>query len=627
MPTDGVPETPEGRAARWRPVLALPCDAALARRLVLAAGPHDANDTVRLLSVVSGLAWWASETGLPIDADTLTDPRVTARYAATGMPGLSANWRRHALNSLDRLSTAHHGEAVRRPARPRAERVPGRPYTEGEVDALLRWADGQRSPIKRHTLLVALAGGLGAGLANADLRTVRGTDVDTGPDGETVVAAAGRAAREVTVLRRYETLLARLAADAGDGWLLRPGREPASRASACAPLQEVRAGKGVPALTTVRCRTTWLVRHLTAGTRLDVLAAAAGVSGARALLVDNLRWLPAQDPDLALRALRAAAHPLGPSFHRPAVAPPPPGPAGPAEEAEEALRAYQPRLADPRHAPLVRTVAAATGPQTAQAARNAATAVADLVAWADRHGHPTRTPDDVLRRDLVDAWTAAPDGAARWTPVTRRIRITTVEQAVRALCPDQYRPAVALNAPYGRADLDRLLAAGRALPDLADRQPFLAALALCVGTGVTAREATTVTGDRIRRDPTTGTVLVDVPGPRGTRTVPCLAEHEDLLLDAARHAGPAWVVAPGHADPNVEDLRRAVLVAVPASQAPTLTARRCRATWLRAQLSSGTRADTFLRAAGLTSPSKVSSWVELLDPPLPGPARALLRGT
>lgn len=63
----------------------------------------------------------------------------------------------------------------------------------------------------------------------------------------------------------------------------------------------------------------------------------------------------------------------------------------------------------------------------------------------------------------------------------------------------------------------------------------------------------------------------------------------------------------------------------PAPGVPKATARRCRATWIRAQLTSGTRLDTLLRAAGLNSQSRLDEWTPYLPSLIDLERRALLR--
>lgn len=73
------------------------------------------------------------------------------------------------------------------------------------------------------------------------------------------------------------------------------------------------------------------------------------------------------------------------------------------------------------------------------------------------------------------------------------------------------------------------------------------------------------------------------------------------VLAAAHRAGSGWLFDP-IADGSGRYAVAAITLAAPRTQGvPALTALRCRASWLTAHLASGTRPDTPMRAAGLTS--------------------------
>lgn len=94
-----------------------------------------------------------------------------------------------------------------------------------------------------------------------------------------------RRARTVAVLGRYGDALADIAARAHR---LRPGRPLLGNAggNVTANASELYAGWGGGKVTARRLRLTWLATHLTAGTRLPVLMAQAGISSLKTL--DNL---------------------------------------------------------------------------------------------------------------------------------------------------------------------------------------------------------------------------------------------------------------------------------------------------------------------------------------------------
>jgi hypothetical protein len=148
------------------------------------------------------------------------------------------------------------------------------PYTEGDVALLLMTAETQADATRRRRVLAMLHLGLGAGCGPNDLRYVHGTDVEQTASG-VVVHIGGPRPRSVPVLAAHAEPLVHLAATVGDGLLI--GGKPNRRAVTGEILAHLNTGHGAPDLDARRLRSTWLLRHLVAGTRLDVLVAAAGL--------------------------------------------------------------------------------------------------------------------------------------------------------------------------------------------------------------------------------------------------------------------------------------------------------------------------------------------------------------
>lgn len=188
--------------------------------------------------------------------------------------------------------------------------------------------------------------------------------------------------------------------------------------------------------------------------------------------------------------------------------------------------------------------------------------------------------------------------------------------------PDPVLPPGHGTEPYTRTEVTALLDWAAELPgttaDPDRRRHTLAGLAAGLGAGLARRDLEHLTGHDISTDPNTGDVTVTVTGGDAPRTVTCLREHEFLLRDVAQEAGDRLLVSP-------EALRRewaaSLLGGVPAP-----AQRRSRATWTRAHRASGTRLDTLIRAAGLTSPSNLHLAAQQLDPPTDPDRRRLLRG-
>jgi hypothetical protein len=105
----------------------------------------------------------------------------------------------------------------------------------------------------------------------------------------------------VPVLSGWEDEVLGLAATAGEEFLV--GGRSTSRNRAGSLAASLVVGNGHPKFSASRLRSTWLVTHLTMGTRLPELARAAGLQGVT-VLSDLLPFVPLLDEDEALAMLR-----------------------------------------------------------------------------------------------------------------------------------------------------------------------------------------------------------------------------------------------------------------------------------------------------------------------------------
>jgi hypothetical protein len=172
------------------------------------------------------------------------------------------------------------------------------PYRDEELDALAGDSRSQSTPERHRAALAMFLLGAGAGLDGRWVTKVRGSDVFRTAEA-VLVRTPPPSPRVVPVLRRYEDELVDLATAAGDELLVGDLRTNRNLASALAARLEV--GRGHPRLSMGRLRSTWLVHHLTMGTRLTELARAAGLSGVT-VLSDLLEFVaPVAEP--AARAM------------------------------------------------------------------------------------------------------------------------------------------------------------------------------------------------------------------------------------------------------------------------------------------------------------------------------------
>jgi hypothetical protein len=243
-----------GYIARWAPPSVSPAAAAFARDVVARVGPARRDRAKSLLYAAARLADWASGTGLEAAAEVLLHPSVIERFAAHS-PGLSPPSRRTLrtnLRFIGRRVAPHLNPADAPLSRERAKA----PYSPAEIDGFLALAAAQPAHGRRMRAAALVCLGAGAGLAGADLREARGTDVAR-RFGGVIVDVRGPRPRAVPVLARYHGPLLAAAAFAG-GQLIIGGQNPARRNLTYPLTAALAGGTGLPRLESSRLRSTWL---------------------------------------------------------------------------------------------------------------------------------------------------------------------------------------------------------------------------------------------------------------------------------------------------------------------------------------------------------------------------------
>ncbi len=162
-----------------------------------------------------------------------------------------------------------------------------------------RSAPGTPARLRAAQALIAL--GAGAGLDGRWSTLVAAKDVSR-RDGIVYVRVGEPAARVVPVLARWEHVVLQLAESAGDEFLVGGRSLAINRAGDLA--RKFVVGHGHPKLSAPRLRSTWLVHHLTARTRLPELAQAAGMVGVTVLsdLLREVVPLPDEQAAMILRS-------------------------------------------------------------------------------------------------------------------------------------------------------------------------------------------------------------------------------------------------------------------------------------------------------------------------------------
>jgi len=273
MGTGGGEEVP-GYVTAWRPSAAVPAEAAVfARRVVAGCGPLGRDRAKNLLWAAGKLACYGIGIGLNPVPGVLLHPSVIERFTAHA-PGISGPARRTLRTNLRFVArkVAPHLDPADAPL-PR-ERAKA-PYSAAEIAGYLALAAAQPTTarVMRASALVCL--GAGAGLIRSDLRNARGTDV-TARSGGLVVEVRGRAPRVVPVLARYQPRLLQAAVFAGDQFLT--GGDKPERGNITNPLtRSLAGGGGLPPADTSRLRATWLAECATL-LGLPAFLHAAGIS-------------------------------------------------------------------------------------------------------------------------------------------------------------------------------------------------------------------------------------------------------------------------------------------------------------------------------------------------------------
>tara|TARA_R100000306_G_C4365943_1_gene137646 strand:+ start:279 stop:1265 length:987 start_codon:yes stop_codon:yes gene_type:complete len=277
--------------------------APVVRDWVSCAAPTHHARARQLLSAGANLALWCLDQSIPVTTDTALRDTTIERFCAVAEHSdrYSATTRATIRSRLRCLAQANRvsGNAAALP--PIARRRVRPPYSPQEVSALWRLPRVQPTATKRRRLEALLVLGLGAGCAAEDLRHLRPSDVRAGPSG-VVVTIQGPRPRTVCVLDCYAVRAAAVVTACDETYLI-GGVKPTRRSVTTGLLQRMAGDPGAPTLEPGRLRSTWLLTHLMAGTRLDVLMDAAGLSTPASIL-DLIRYLQPLPAPMAQRLQR-----------------------------------------------------------------------------------------------------------------------------------------------------------------------------------------------------------------------------------------------------------------------------------------------------------------------------------
>jgi hypothetical protein len=231
-------------------------------------------------------------------------PSLIEEWVTTGCPpSWGIRGRASTRSMLLRVSEALAPDAPGAPPRPLPATVGKPPYAPAEVLAIRGWASAQTTRRKTLDATAICACGFGGGLRRDEVVTLRPADVIVDDLG-VAVSVSGPDARIVAVTADWEEELAgvaQVALEEGADWLVTPGRRSTDGRLVANLIRNCH--KATPRPDLQRMRSTWIVRHLAAGTLPAALVPAAGVDGLFSL-ARYLVHVPAVDPAEARRLLR-----------------------------------------------------------------------------------------------------------------------------------------------------------------------------------------------------------------------------------------------------------------------------------------------------------------------------------
>lgn len=251
------------------------------------------------LNYMAFFADWLFVTSMaPLVMASLT-PNTIEAYTAVRATEVNATVAQRERKLLLQLAGAPAGREPRR--RTTTTSTPEAPYRDAELVEFYQWAVNQATPLRRMNCTSILALALGCGLTTSEIVGARRRDIVKLDDGGLGVLVTGRRERVVPALARWEHLLQRLADGPLDEHVLAPN---AARTRDTLNYAIV-ASSGMFMPSPQRLRATWLVAQLNAGTPVNVLLEASGLSS-----VDSLRravfHMAATDEHRKVALLRSA---------------------------------------------------------------------------------------------------------------------------------------------------------------------------------------------------------------------------------------------------------------------------------------------------------------------------------
>jgi hypothetical protein len=301
---------------------------------------------------------------------------------------------------------------------------------------------------------------------------------------------------------------------------------------------------------------------------------------------------------------------------------------GKAADVELTVRRFNPSRIPPEVwvdiGPLVRHAVLRAEPRHDRDARELMTRTAHLASWCHQRGVELRS-EVVFAAHIVDRFVTegcahlAEGSRANYRSVLHRVGAAVLGPLVYPPRPT-FRASPRL-APYSETEVRALVGWSRGLATSQMRDNTQALLGLGLGAGLKSEEIS-VARTRWVEHHGTGLVIT-VPGERARR-VPVGAEWEWAVSAAVVRSGQGLLFLPDRSTVTAKQLSRFV-EGLPRHDAPKLSARRLRATWIVRQLDSRVPLSALAAAAGVL-PEILAEYTPYTAPVPDEVADRLLRG-
>jgi integrase len=263
----------------------------LVRTSVTRAGPERPFVADCQMTVMAQLAVWADRIGVSLDPEVLLRPETIDRFLLEGCTRLTEGSRLNYRTHLWKVGAAVLGNSLFPPkALPLKRSEVNAPYTDQEITGFVSWSRGLPTLHMRRNAQALLAIGLGTGPQSNEIMRLLGTDIHE--EGGLVIAdVIGKAARQVPVLEEWSEAVRDLARESGSRPFFAPERKRITRRDIIGFIERC-SNEGPAVFNVQRLRITWIVHHLSAGTRMLFLEQMSGVGAAQLVKYLKFATLP-----------------------------------------------------------------------------------------------------------------------------------------------------------------------------------------------------------------------------------------------------------------------------------------------------------------------------------------------